>query len=205
MFGKSTLLDWLNTYTFPLESSFSDLKRAMHVYNRLVSRTLSHGTTTASYYATIHVPATNLLADICARRGQRAFVGRVCMNAMGPDGYRDESAAATLSKTRECIEHIKQLDPKHALITPIITPRFAPACSVDCLKDLGVLHKETGYPCQTHISENKPEVELVRKLFPDSKSYASVYDDAGLLTNKMILAHAVHLTEEEVALVKERN
>jgi guanine deaminase len=177
----------------------------MHVYNRLVSRTLSHGTTTASYYATIHVPATNLLADICARRGQRAFVGRVCMNAMGPDGYRDESAAATLSKTRECIEHIKQLDPKHALITPIITPRFAPACSVDCLKDLGVLHKETGYPCQTHISENKPEVELVRKLFPDSKSYASVYDDAGLLTNKMILAHAVHLTEEEVALVKERN
>src|SRR6202012_377558 len=57
-------LDWLATYTFPLEASFASLDRAAHVYRRLVSRTLAHGTTTAAYYATIHVPATNLLADV---------------------------------------------------------------------------------------------------------------------------------------------
>ncbi|KAJ9659889.1 hypothetical protein H2201_007148 [Coniosporium apollinis] len=204
IFGKSTLLDWLNTYTFPLESSLSDLSKARRVYNRVVARTLSQGTTTAAYYATIHVPATNLLADICLAKGQRAFVGRVCMNAMSPEYYRDESTEAAMRSTRECIEHVRGIDPGFEIVSPIITPRFAPSCTRECLREQGKLHQETGIPCQTHISENKNEIELVKELFPESKSYADVYDSAGLLTEKTILAHAVHLTEEEKALIKER-
>ncbi len=205
IFGKSTLLDWLNTYTFPLESSMSDKNRASHVYNRIVSRTLSHGTTTAAYYATLHVPGTNLLADICKSKGQRAFVGRVCMNMMSPEYYRDESVESAITRSRECIEYVNSIDPKHELITPIITPRFAPSCSMDCLKHLGELHRETGVPVQTHISENLKEVQLVRELFPECSSYADVYDASGLLTEKMVLAHAVHLSEAERKLIKERN
>jgi guanine deaminase len=71
------LLDWLQKYTFPLESSFKDSKKAQHVYAQCVKRTLAHGTTTASYYGTIHVDATNILADICHGIGQRAFIGKV--------------------------------------------------------------------------------------------------------------------------------
>lgn len=205
IFGKSTLLDWLNTYTFPLESSMSDINRASHVYNRTVSRTLSHGTTTAAYYATLHVPGTNLLAYICKSKGQRAFIGRVCMNMMSPEYYRDESVDLAIKWSRECIEYVNSIDPKHELISPIITPRFAPSCSMDCLKHLGELHRETGVPVQTHISENLKEVELVRELFPECSSYADVYDISGLLTEKMILAHAVHLSEAERKLIKDRN
>lgn len=204
VFGKSTLLDWLNTYTFPLESSFTDLKIASKIYNRVVARTLSHGTTTACYYATIHVPATNLLSDICNSRGQRAFVGRVCMDSdLSPDFYRDESAAVSLQRTKDCIAHIQSFDPKYSLITPIITPRFAPSCSVESMMNLGKLHAETGVPVQTHISENHAECELVKEMFPDYKSYADVYHSTGLLTNKTILAHAIHLTPEERVLIKE--
>ncbi|KAF2097644.1 guanine deaminase [Rhizodiscina lignyota] len=205
IFGKSTLLDWLQTYTFPLEGSFSDLEKARKIYNRVVARTLANGTTTAAYYATIHVPATNLLADICQTRGQRAFVGRVCMNStLSPDYYRDESAEQAIKASRECIEHVKKIDPANELISHIITPRFAPSCTKESLKMLGDLHRETGVPCQTHISENKNECELVKELYPESKSYAGVYDDAGLLTDKMILAHAVHLTQEEKELIRDR-
>lgn len=206
IFGKSTLLDWLNTYTFPLESSLSDLATAAKVYNRVVARTLSHGTTTASYYATIHVPATNLLADICQSHGQRAFIGRVCMDSEHcPDYYRDESTAATLQATEACIAHIASIDPSHSLVTPIITPRFAPSCQLDSLRALGELAARTRLPVQTHISENVKEVAWVAELFPDAKSYADVYDSTGLLTDKTILAHAVHLTAEERALVKARD
>jgi len=127
------------------------------------------------------------------------------MDSMGPDYYRDESSAEALENTRKCIEHVKELDPKHEWVTPIITPRFAPACSRECMKELGKLHAETGYPCQTHIAENMPEVRLVRELFPEYEGYAHVYDGAGLLTNKMILAHAVHLTPSEVELIKKRD
>ncbi|KAE9992229.1 hypothetical protein EG327_009727 [Venturia inaequalis] len=205
IFGKSTLLDWLNTYTFPLESSFQDLSRANHIYNRAISRTLSHGTTTAAYYATIHVPATNLLADLCQAKGQRAFIGRVCMNSdLSPEWYREESTEAGIKASRESIEYIQSIDPNHDLITPIITPRFAPSCTHDYLQELGRLQKETGYPCQTHIAENESECALVKELFPDSKNYADVYDSAGLLNDKTILAHAIHLSDVEIALVKDR-
>ncbi|KXT05716.1 hypothetical protein AC579_1599 [Pseudocercospora musae] len=209
IFGKTTLLDWLKKYTFPLENSFSDLKKAQRIYNQIVSRTLSHGTTTACYYATIHVPATNLLADICLKRGQKAFVGRVCMDQSvdldNPDFYRDASAEASVESTKQCIEHVKNIDPNHDLISPIITPRFAPSCSIESMHALGKLHKETGIPVQTHIDENKPEIDLVKETFPKAPHYAGVYDSAGLLTSKTILAHCVWLSPEERQLIKERD
>ncbi|KAK4196276.1 putative guanine deaminase [Triangularia verruculosa] len=205
LFGNSTLLDWLNTYTFPLEASLSDIPKAQKVYSRVIRKTLSHGTTTAAYYATIDVPATNLLADLCLSLGQRALIGRVCMDQLGPTYYLDESPAESITKTKECIQHVLAKDPKMELITPIITPRFAPACSAPLMKELGQLARETDLPVQTHISENKNEIALVASLFPDAgKSYAEVYDTFGLLTDKTILAHAVHLTEKEADLVKKR-
>ncbi|KAI7009657.1 WD domain-containing protein [Hortaea werneckii] len=204
VFGKSTLLDWLNTYTFPLESSLSDLTKAARIYNRVVARTLSHGTTTACYYATVHVPATNLLADICQSRGQRAFVGRVCMDRLSPEWYRDENVETAVSATKQCIEHIQTIDPHFDLITPIITPRFAPSCTDKCLQAQGQLVQETGLPCQTHISENKAECELVREMFPANQNYTEVYDLHGLLTDRTILAHAIYLSPEERQLIKRR-
>ncbi|KAK2629629.1 hypothetical protein QTJ16_000449 [Diplocarpon rosae] len=205
IFGKSTLLDWLNTYTFPMESSLSVASRAKKVYSRVVERTLSHGTTTASYYATISVPSTNLLADLCWEKGQRAFIGRCCMDSMAPDYYRDVSAVASLADTRATISHIAGIDPTNALITPIITPRFAPSCSSELMHGLGALQRETNLPVQTHISENQSECALVKSMFPGFDSYTAVYDGHGLLGPKTILAHAVHLSDEELDLIKERD
>ncbi|KAK4456908.1 Metallo-dependent hydrolase [Cladorrhinum samala] len=208
IFGSSTLLDWLNTYTFPLEASLADTQKAKRVYTRVIRKTLSHGTTTAAYYATISVPSTNLLADLCVSAGQRALVGRVCMDQLGPDNYLDESPEQSLAATKECIEHIASLN--QSLVRPVITPRFAPACSLPLLRKLGDLARETALPVQTHISENRNEIKLVKELFPTSAtgarddSYAGVYDAAGLLNDKMILAHAVHLTESEADLISAR-
>ena len=205
LFGKTTLLDWLQTYTFPMESSFSDLKRAETIYRNFVSRTLSHGTTTAAYYATIHVPATNLLADICLARGQRALVGRVCMNSdLSPEYYRDTSVSQSVVDSKASIDYIRSIDPKGSIVRPVVTPRFAPSCTTDCLSEIGKLAKEEDAFIQTHISENKGEIDLVKQLFPDSKSYTDVYDTYNLLTPKTILAHAIHLSNEERKTILER-
>ncbi|KAH7035555.1 uncharacterized protein B0I36DRAFT_429643 [Microdochium trichocladiopsis] len=204
IFGKSTLLDWLNTYTFPMESSMACLSKARRVYSQCIRKSLSHGTTTASYFATIHVPATNLLADLCLSMGQRAFVGRVCMDQLAPDHYLDESPEQSVSRTREVINHIQSVDPEYALITPIITPRFAPSCSGQTMTALGELQKETALPVQTHISENNNEINLVKQQFPGIETYTDVYDQHGLLTDKTILAHAIHLSESEADLISQR-
>ncbi|CCC06812.1 hypothetical protein SMACR_00842 [Sordaria macrospora] len=210
IFGKSTLLDWLETYTFPLEASLSDPAKAQTVYNRVIRKTLSHGTTCAAYYATKDVTTTNLLADLCLRAGQRALVGRVCMDQLSPDYYRDASAADSVAATRESIAYVQSIDPTGAIVRPVITPRFAPSCSAPLMADLGKLAAETGLPVQTHISENEGEIDLVRELFPAKEigakgdTYTHVYDTFGLLTDKTILAHGVHLSEEEVEIIKAR-
>lgn len=223
IFGKSTLLDWLHKYTFPMEASLADRDRARRVYGRCVRKTLSHGTTCAAYYATVDVGSTNLLADICLAAGQRALVGRVCMDSdLQPAWYRDEGWEAGLRATRECIGHVETIDPGFATVTPVITPRFAPSCSVEMMTALGRLQAETGLPVQTHVSENAAEIELVKELFCNGggggskegqeaeeedvlgSTYTGVYERYGLLTDKTILAHAVHLSEGEADLIAAR-
>jgi guanine deaminase len=205
LFGKTTLLDWLQTYTFPMESSFTDLVRAQRIYSNFVSRTLSHGTTTCAYYATIHVPATNLLADICLKKGQRALVGRVCMNSeLSPEYYRDASVEASVRDSHASIAYIRSIDPAGDIVRPIVTPRFAPSCTSDCLKAIGQLARDEDVYVQTHISENVNECALVQELFPESESYTHVYEMNGLLGEKTILAHAVHLSQEERDTIKEK-
>ncbi|KAI4166458.1 MAG: hypothetical protein LQ348_007807, partial [Seirophora lacunosa] len=206
LFGTSTLLSWLTTYTFPLESSLSSLPTARRIYTAAVTSTLRHGTTTAAYYATIHPAATNLLADTCLAAGQRAFIGRVCMDrpATCPTTYRDASLDAGMQATRHVVRHIRALDPAGTLVRPILTPRFAPSCTTAMLSALGTYAREENLPIQTHISETEAEVALVTRLFPDRKSYADVYDAAGLLGPNTVLAHAIHLRDDEVRLIREK-
>ncbi|ROW05691.1 hypothetical protein VMCG_05232 [Cytospora schulzeri] len=211
IFGKSTLLAWLDTYTFPLEAGLGrDLAKARRVYGRCVRRTLSHGTTTAAYYATIDVAATNLLLDICLARGQRALVGRVCMDEERtcPAWYKDESPSQTLSRTRECVAHARRRDPEGHIVRAIVTPRFAPSCTPASMRALGDLAREEGLAVQTHVSENKGEIDLVREMFPaesgGGRGYAGVYDAFGLLGERTILAHGVHLGEGEAELLRDR-
>lgn len=139
------------------------------------------------------------------QKGQRAFIGRVCMdNDLNPDYLRDESPEQAVEDTKATIAHIDSIDPNHALIAPIITPRFVLSCSSPLLSSLGALAKESNLPIQTHLSENTSEIALVRRQYPTHSSYSHVYDTHGLLTPKTVLAHCVHLSPEERILLKER-
>ncbi len=123
---------------------------------------------------------------------------------LSPEYYRDESPDQAVKNTQATISHISEIDACNELITPIITPRFAPACSSDLLMGLGRLAFESKLPIQTHISENESEISLVSSLFPKHDSYAHCYDSHGLLTPRTVLAHAIHLSAKERKLVKER-
>ncbi|KAI8044794.1 guanine deaminase [Drosophila gunungcola] len=193
------LLDWLNTYTFPLEAKFSDQQFAQEVYQSVVEATLRCGTTLASYFATNHLESTLILAREAVRQGQRALVGKICSDCNSPSFYvetTEESASATLA----FVEEMGKLG--SPLVLPTITPRFALSCSKALLKDLGDIAKRFDLHVQSHISENLAEIEVVKGIF--RTSYAAAYDEAGLLTNKTVMAHGVHLEDDEIALLKNR-
>jgi guanine deaminase len=127
-----TLLDWLNKYTFPRESEFKDTLYAEKIYSKLVRKLLKHGTTTVSYFSTIHLEATKILADCMEKYGQRGYVGKVCMNRNSPD-YYIETHDSCVNDNNELIKYLKG----SSLVAPIITPRFAITCTSELLHSLG--------------------------------------------------------------------
>ena len=121
-----------------------------------------------------------------------------------PSYYCDKDPESAIAATKATIQHINTVDPDHNLLTPILTPRFAPSCTSSLLSALGFLAKDQNLPIQTHISENPAECALVASRFPDSQHYTGVYDDHGILTSRTVLAHAIHLNEQERQLIRER-
>lgn len=192
------LLDWLNKYTFPLESKFIDGNFARQVYHTVVKRTLASGTTLATYFATNHKESSLILAQEALQQGQRAFVGKVSSDCNCPDFYV-EKTETSLKDNIAFIENVIQL--KSDLVQPIVTPRFAISCGRELQNGLSQLARNYNLHIQTHISENLNEIEFVKELY-ESDNYASVYESTNLLTNKCILAHGVHLEDDELQILK---
>lgn len=124
------------------------------------------------------------------------------MNREGGKDYQEASTDESIETTKQLISYIRALPGD--LVQPILTPRFAISCTDDLLSALGdMAQKDKTLAIQTHISENRGEIEYIKKLFPDSSSYADVYHKHGLLTERTILAHGVSLTDDELKLIKQ--
>ncbi|CAI5786853.1 guanine deaminase [Podarcis lilfordi] len=190
------LLQWLKEYTYPTEAKFKDNDFVEEVYTRVVRRTLKNGTTTACYFGTIHTDASLLLADIIDKFGQRAFVGKVCMDINESFEDYKETTTESIKETERFVRGV--LDKKYPRVHPIVTPRFGPSCTEELLNSLGKLAKIHDLHVQSHISESEGEMKLVEKLFPTYQNYTELYDKNNLLTNKTIMAHGCHLSDEEL-------
>ena len=122
--------------------------------------------------------------------------------------YVEQSADDSVANSKVLIDYIRSLAPREGsppLVQPILTPRFAITCSGPLLSQLGSLASaDPTLRTQTHVCENISEISFTKELFPQCGSYTGIYDTYGLLRRNTILAHAVHMTEEELDLIKER-
>ncbi|MFK8023567.1 MAG: amidohydrolase family protein [Ilumatobacter sp.] len=193
---------WLFEHTFPLEQRLTDPAFAAEVWPAMVSTLLAHGTTTVAYYATVSVATTTMLARACVDAGQRALVGRVAMDHPEgtPEWYRDADAVAGVSASAASIEAIRGIDSE--LVEPIITPRFAPACSDELLTGLGDLAASTGVRVQTHCSESDWEHGYAFERFGRSDTRA--LDEFGLVRDHTVLAHGDHLGDDDFDTIRRR-
>lgn len=198
------LYDWLNTYTFPLESKFSDLSFAEKVYGDVVSTLLANGTTTALYFATVHKEASLLLAELCAKKGQRGLVGKVVMDdpEQNPAFYRDVDTETALKDTEEFILAVQELaESTKQGVYPVVTPRFIPSCTDKALKGLGELAAKYDTYVQSHCSESDWAHGYVRDRFQKNDAFA--LNDFGLLRDKSVMAHCNFLDDLDTDLFAE--
>ncbi len=193
------LLEWLNRYTFPTEAKFADPKHARKVATAFFSELLRNGTVAAMVFSTIHAEATDIFFEEAERSGFRGIIGKTMMDRNAPE-YLLENVRDSYDRSRALLRKWHN----RGLLRYAVTPRFAPTSTPELLEAAGSLKKE--FPdvyVQTHISENRNEVAWVQELFPEAE-YADVYDDYGLLSDRTVLAHGVHLSEEELDLLSRR-
>ncbi len=193
------LLDWLNTYTFPAEARFGDPARAAAGAALFTDALLAHGTTAAVAFPTTHKVSVEALFSAAQQRGMFIATGKVLQDRHTPDALRDDVAQAE----RDCIDLI---DRWHGVgrLAYAVTVRFAPTSTPEQLAMAGALcaANESLY-MQTHVAENRAEVQWVRELFPEARSYLDVYARAGLLHRRSVLAHCVFLDDADRAAIRD--
>lgn len=193
------LIDWLNTYTFPEEMRFGDAGYAAEIAARYLDLTAAHGTTTMCSFATIHPESVSAFFQEAQRRGQRVVAGKTCMDRNAPEGLRD-TAQSAYDQSRALLEQWHGVD----RISYAITPRFSPTSTPEQLEAMGALWAE--HPeclMQTHLSEQVDEIAWVRELFPEARDYLDTYEAHGLLGERGLYGHAIHLEERERARLRE--
>jgi guanine deaminase len=192
------LLDWLNTYTFPEEAKYADTAYASRMYASFADELACGPTTSAVLFATIHTDSDLLLAGLLERTGLRILLGKVNMDRNSSDALT-EKTEKSLSETERFIAGLNRFKNVH----PIITPRFVPSCTPELMTGLGKLAVKYDIPIQSHLDENKAEIQWVHDLHPECTSYTDVYRTCGLLGPRTVMAHCVHMTPDEENLIKE--
>jgi len=188
------LLDWLDRYAFPAEIAFKDPAHAAAMARVFCDELLRNGTTTALVFCAVYPESVDALFAEAERRSMRLIAGKVLMDRNAPEelcdtaqqGYDDSKALIVRWHGRG-----------RALYA--ITPRFAGTSTPAQLDAAGTLWREhPGVLVQTHISENRREIEWTAELFPERKNYLDIYDYHGLIGKRAVLAHGVHLSENEI-------
>ena len=187
------LLDWLNIYTFPEETRFNDTQHGRRVARLFLDELVRHGTTTVAAYCSVHRELADAFFAEAHERDMLVIAGKVMMDRNAPAGLTDTARSGyDDSKSLIAEWHGK------GRCLYAVTPRFAITSTPEQLAAAGALVKEhPDLHMQTHLSENAAEIALTQELYPGSRDYTDVYEHYGLVGEKALFGHCIHLSERE--------
>jgi guanine deaminase len=192
------LLDWLEEKTFPAERAFADRAHADAAAQAFLDELLRNGTTTAMVFGSVHRASVDALFEAALARNMRLIAGKSLMDR-GPADLSD-----TVARGRTETEGLIRDWSRRGRLGYAVTPRFALSSSPEQLAAAGeILHAHDHVWMQTHLAENPREVEAVSRAFPDARDYLDVYDRFGLVTDRSVFAHCIHMTDRSLHRMSE--
>jgi 5-methylthioadenosine/S-adenosylhomocysteine deaminase len=193
------LLEWLRRCVWPMEAAHTPA--TLRAATRLAAAELiATGTTTALTMETVH--DTDVVFEALEEIGLRAVVGKCMMDS-------DREVPARLQEqTRASIDESVALRARwdgrgNGRLRAAFAPRFAVSCSRELLEAVADLSVRDRVIVHTHASENRDEVEVVRRLSGGFSNFEYLAD-TGLATPHLCTAHCVWVTDSEQALIAER-
>jgi guanine deaminase len=184
------LMEWLERVIFPAEMRWSDARFAAEQIERAYRQMLRAGTLGYAGFLTSHFHDYIEVVRMGQQWPLRALVGQSLMDRNAPVELLGHTMARIACSARSRVQ-------------ASISPRFAVACSDALLARAGAMAVGGAF-IQTHLAESKQECEMVRQSFPKDEHYTAVYDRHGLLTERTLLAHCVHLSSDEWRLIAKR-
>jgi guanine deaminase len=191
----SGLLDWLERHTFAQERRFADPAHAAEVAGVFLDELLRYGTTTAMVWCTVHPASVDAIMQAARNRGMRLVAGKVLMDRNCPQDLQD-TVASSVADSRALIERWHGQGRLGYALTPRFAPTSSPAQLAACAR---LLDEHPGVWLQSHLAENVEELRWVAELFPRARSYTDVYDRFGLLRERTVWAHGIHLDNSDRA------
>lgn len=187
------LLDWLSNYTFPAETKFVDPAHANRMAGKYFDEMLRNGTTTPVAYCSVHKTSAEAYFSEAERRNIRAIGGKVLMDRNAPDGLLDTPQTGYDDTTALISDWHGNGRALYA-----ISPRFAITSTPEQMEMAQALVAENP-DCymQTHLSENHDEIAYTMSLYPEHTDYLGIYEDYGLLSERALLGHCIHLSDRE--------
>jgi guanine deaminase len=193
------LLEWLRRYTFVEESHYGHASYAAAAAEIFLQRLFSHGTTSALAFCSVHRQCADALFSAAQKYNMALVTGKTMMDRNAIPAVQD-----TPEQGAKDSDSLYQKWHGKNRLRYAVTPRFAVTSTEAQLAVSGELLKSLpGSLLQTHLSESAAEISLVKSLFPAAKDYTDVYDRFGLLTERSLFAHGIHLSERENARLSE--
>jgi cytosine/adenosine deaminase-related metal-dependent hydrolase len=191
-----SLIDWLKQRVWPMEAAHN--AASLRASARLgLAELIKGGTTSALTMETVNY--TEEVFKAVEESGFRATVGK-CMMDKGSEvpGPLREKTEESLKEALALIE--KWQGASDGRIRCCFAPRFALSCTEELLKQVAQLAVECGVIIHTHASENRQEIEMVER--ETGKRNIIYLDSVGLTGSHVVLAHCVHVEEEEMAILE---
>ena len=190
-----SLIDWLKKRVWPMEAAHTP--GSIRASARLgIAELIKGGTTCALTMETVR--HTEDVLRVVEESGFRATVGK-CMMDRGDDVPRE-----LYEETHESVqESLRLIDKWHGRangrIRCCFAPRFAISCTRELLGEVSQLARERGVMIHTHAAENKNECEIVER--ETGMGNVAYLDSLGILGAHVMLAHCIHLDDEEMGML----
>src|SRR3984893_8320755 len=197
--GESELLPWLRQHIFPAERDFTGPK-AREEAPQFFHEPARHGTTTAMVFAAIYEDSCEIGFEAAKESGLRVILGKMMMD-VGSYGQLQPKKVLSVSLVESERLCRKWHRAENGRLEYAFSPRFAVACSEKMMRSAAELAARFEAYLQTHLAENREEIEKVHHLFMSARDYTDVYEKCGMLTPRTVLGHCIHLNPREIGAI----
>lgn len=173
---------WLHKFILPLEAKLVDSEFVKTGTELSVLECIRSGVTTVCdmYFFADQV------AQVIEESGMRGFISEAITDFSGPLSF-------------EILERLVERYKYHERIRPSIGPHAPYTCSDKTIQLVKAFADKNQLPIIMHVAETKNEVDESLKKF--SKTPIKRLSDLGILRKNTILAHCVHLHDEDIELL----